>query len=86
MEGVFLKVGFLAGVVTGSPIRHTVNWMFFATLVVMAANLYQARAAHRAARLRGPQGQLAGARALAARRSSGRIGREATTALHRALP
>ena len=80
-------VGYLFyGVVTGTPMRHTVNWMFFASLVVMGAHLYQARAAYHAARLRGPQGQLAGARVLAVRRSSGRVGREATTALHRASP
>ena len=80
-------VGYLfCGVVIGSAIRHAVHWMFFATLVVMGARLYQARAAYHAARLRGPQGQLTGAKALAARRRSGSIGREATAALHRASP
>ena len=80
-------VGYLFyGVVTGSPIRHAVNWMFFATLVVMAANLYQARAAPYAARIGANRRRPLGPGALATPRGSpGAVGREAV-ALRRSSP
>lgn len=42
-------VGYLFfGVVVGSVLRHTVHWMFFASLMIMATHLYQVRAAYAA--------------------------------------
>ena len=50
-------VGYLFyGVVTGDPLRHSVHWMFFASLVIMAAHLYKARATSSSA-ARDPQGR-----------------------------
>jgi O-antigen ligase len=43
-------VGYLFyGVVTGDALRHSVQWMFFASLMVMGAHLYKARAISSAA-------------------------------------
>jgi O-antigen ligase len=49
-------VGYLFyGVVTGDALRHSVQWMFFASIVVMGAHLYKARATSSSA-VREPQG------------------------------
>jgi O-antigen ligase len=86
--GIIILVGLVGyvfyGVVTGDPLRHSVHWMAFASLIVMAAHLYQARAAAYAARTGPNQARRLGPDALVAPRSrSGAVGREEATVLRR---
>jgi hypothetical protein len=79
-------VGYLIyGVVTGSAMRHSVQWMFFSCLVVIAAHLYNARAASYATRIPDSRERPLGPGALASSgRRFGKIGRQG--ALHRGSP
>jgi O-antigen ligase len=53
--GIITMVGLVGyvfyGAVSGDPLRHSVHWMFFATLVVVAVHLHKAKVASSVARM-----------------------------------
>ena len=73
-------VGYLFyGVVTGTSVRQPVHWMFFASLVVMAAHLYQAQAAFYRVRRAANRGRSLGPALAAPRMRPGTVGRDAAS-------